>query len=514
MMFRLGEDRMTLPRLLDLLEGRDRAVLSDERRRLLERRRQALLERMAGGEVIYGVNTGFGKLKDRRVPEDRLRELQVRLIRSHAAGTGEPLSPPVVRAMLVLRAHTLALGHSAVRPELVEHLLGYFEAGLVPWVPAQGSVGASGDLAPLAHMALALMGEGACWVEGRPVPTSEALRARGLTPIALEPREGIALINGTTASTALLAVALQRAFENLALANLAGAMTLDAAQGSVHPMDPPVYETRPYPAFGIVARQVRAWLEGSEILEHHRACGKIQDNYSLRCMLQVHGTVLEALGFIRGVLETEMNSVTDNPIFLDDGTPIYNGNFHGAPVAMAADLLATVMTTLSAISERRVFHLMTPEMSGLPAFLTPEPGLNSGFMMLHVTAAALVSENKTLAHPASVDTIPTSGNQEDHVSMSLWAARKALQVVENARRVLTVELMAAAQGIELRRPLRSSPRIEAVLADFRRVVPFRTEDAVAAEDLARAVAWVETQFRQPPLRDEVTAVLSASALGI
>jgi len=507
-MFCLGEDRMTLPRLLDLLEGRDRAGLSDERRRLLERRRRVLLERMAAGEVIYGVNTGFGKLKDRRIPDDRLRELQVRLVRSHAAGTGEPLPPPVVRAMLLLRAHTLALGHSAVRPELIDRLLQFFEAGVVPWVPAQGSVGASGDLAPLAHMVLALMGEGQCWVDGRPHSAREVLQAHGLTPLSLEPREGIALINGTTASTALLAVALHRAFESLALADLAGAMTLDAAQGSVHPMDPPVYETRPYPAFRVVARQVRAWLEGSEILEHHRACGKIQDNYSLRCMLQVHGTVLEALGFVRRVLETEMNSVTDNPIFLDDGTPVYNGNFHGAPVAMAADLLAVVLTTLGTISERRVFHLMTPEMSGLPAFLTPEPGLNSGFMLLHVTAAALVSENKTLAHPASVDTIPTSGNQEDHVSMSLWAARKALQVVENTRRVLTIELMAAAQGIELRRPLRSGPRIEEVVASLRRAVPFRAEDAVAAEDLARAEAWVEAQLRQPPLRDEVAALMA------
>ncbi|GBC84053.1 Histidine ammonia-lyase [bacterium HR11] len=510
-MFRLGEDRMTLARLIDLLDGRDRPALSDERRRLLARRRQALLERMARGEVVYGVNTGFGRLKDQRIPEDRLRELQVRLVRSHAAGTGEPLPPTVVRAMLLLRAHTLALGHSAVRPELIEHLLGCFEVGLVPWVPAQGSVGASGDLAPLAHMVLALMGEGACWVDGRPHPAREVLSAHGITPLSLEPREGIALINGTTASTALLAVALHRAFENLALADLAGAMTLDAAQGSVHPMDPPVYETRPYPAFRVVARQVRVWLEGSEILEHHRACGKIQDNYSLRCMLQVHGTVLEALRFIQGVLETEMNSVTDNPVFLEDGTPVYNGNFHGAPVAMAADLLATVMTTLSAISERRVFHLMTPEMSGLPAFLTPEPGLNSGFMLLQVTAAALVSESKTLAHPASVDTIPTSGNQEDHVSMSLWAARKALQVVENTRRVLTIELMAAAQGIDLRRPLRSGPRIEAVLARFRQAVPFRAEDAVAAEDLARAEAWVEAQLRQPPLRDEVEAVMVRDA---
>ncbi len=510
-MFRIGEDRMTLLRLLDLLEGRDHAALSDERRRLLAQRRQALLERMAAGEVIYGVNTGFGKLKDQRIPDDRLRELQVRLVRSHAAGTGEPLPPSVVRAMLFLRAHTLALGYSAVRPELIDRLLEYFESGLVPWVPAQGSVGASGDLAPLAHMVLALMGEGPCWVDGQPRPAREVLQAHGVAPLALEPREGIALINGTTASTALLAVALHRSFENLALADLAGAMTLDAAQGSVHPMDPPVCETRPYPAFRIVARQVRAWLEGSEILEHHRACGKIQDNYSLRCMLQVHGTVLEALGFVRRVLETEMNSVTDNPIFLDDGAPVYNGNFHGAPVAMAADLLATVLTTLSAISERRIFHLMTPEMSGLPAFLTPEPGLNSGFMMLHVTAAALVSENKTLAHPASVDTIPTSGNQEDHVSMSLWAARKALQVVENTRRVLTIELMAAAQGIEFRRPLRSGPRIEEVLASLRQAVPFRAEDAVASEDLARAEAWVEAQLRRPPLRDEVEAVMIQDA---
>ncbi len=507
MMFRLGEDKLRLIDIGPLLEHPDRTVLSAERARLLDQRRRAVMERVARGDRIYGINTGFGKLKDRHISADQMRELQVRLVRSHAVGTGPPLPPDIARLILLLRAHTLAYGYSAVRAELVAFLQTVFQQKIVPWIPAQGSVGASGDLAPLAHMALMLIGEGACWVDGRMRPAAEILAAHGLTPLTLEAREGLALINGTQASTAVLAVATLRAFETLALANLAGAMTIDAAQGSIHPTDPPVVALRPYPAFVQTAHQIRQWLRDSEILESHRACGRIQDNYSLRCMLQVHGTVLEGLRFIQRILETEMNSVTDNPLFLPDGTPVYNGNFHGAPIAMAADLLATVMATLGSITERRIFHLMTPEMSGLPPFLTPEPGLNSGYMMFQVTAASLVNENQTLAHPASIDTVPTSGNQEDHVSMSMWAARKALQVVENTRTIVAIELICSAQGIELRRPLRSGPAIERVLSALRRIAPFHPHDTLYIRDLTALQAWLDTLWQEPWFHDAVTALL-------
>jgi len=482
---------LTLEQLEAVAVGGEQVALAPEARERLLARRQGIEARLARGEVMYGVNTGFGRMADVVIPPDKLQQLQLNLLRSHACGVGAPFPRPVVRAMLLLRANVLASAYAGVRPEVVEKLLKLLNAGVHPVVPSQGSVGASGDLAPLAHLALVLVGEGEAEYQGEVLPGGQALARAGLAPLALAPKEGLALINGTQAMAAVGALALCAAQRLLEAADVVAALSVDALEGTDVAFLEEIHLTRPHPGQIASARNLFALLQGSAIRESHRSCSRVQDAYCLRCTPQVHGAARDALAHLRGKLEIEINSVTDNPMVLPDGRVVSGGNFHGAALAAAFDYAAAALTDLASISERRTARLLTPEQSGLPAFLVPDPGLNSGFMMAHVTAAALVSECKTLAHPASVDSIPTSAGREDHVSMGTWAARKLAQVVENLAVVLGVEYLAAAQGVELRRPLRSSPALEEAVRRLRQRVPFLAQDRYLAPDILQATAALQ-----------------------
>jgi histidine ammonia-lyase len=448
------------------------------------------------GAVIYGVNTGFGDLANVRIDREQLLQLQRRLILSHAAGMGEPLPDPAVRGMLLLRANTLARGHSGVRPELVETLLEMLNHGVLPVVPSRGSVGASGDLAPLAHLALPLLGKGKVRIAAAGTTTEmtaeDGLRRAGLAPLELQAKEGLALINGTQAMTALLALAVLDAGRLVRIADLVGALSTDALRGTDTAFDSRIHALRPHPGQKTSAANLWRLLQGSAIRESHRTGDvRVQDPYSVRCMPQVHGAVRDVLADVEAKLLVEMNSVTDNPLVFPaedtrDEMVISGGNFHGEPMAIAADVLAIALTELGSISERRIEKLTNAAFSGLPPFLVREPGLNSGFMIAQVTAAALVSECKGLAHPASVDSIPTSADKEDHVSMGMGAALKLQAVVAHIRRVLAIELVAACQGIDLLRPLASSLPLEALHATLRTRVPVWQEDREMATDLTLA----------------------------
>ena len=446
----------------------------------------------AGSEPVYGVNTGFGKLASTRISEADLDTLQVNLIRSHSVGVGEPLAPSVVRLMLALKAASLARGHSGVREVVIDTLLAVHNAGLVPYVPSQGSVGASGDLAPLAHMTLALTGEGQMLVDGRRVPAAAAMEQAGIAPLVLAAKEGLALINGTQTSTALALHALLRFEAVLEAALVVGALTVDAARGSDGPFDPRIHQLRGQPGQIDVARYYRALLSGSEIRRSHlEGDDRVQDPYSLRCQPQVVGACLDQLRHSALVLVREANAVTDNPlVFADDGALVSGGNFHAEPVALAADAMAVAIAEVGAIAERRIAMLIDAGVSRLPPFLAADPGLNSGFMIAHVTAAALASENTSLAHPASVDSLPTSANQEDHVSMATFAARRLGPMIANTAHILGIELLAAAQGIDFLRPLRSSRPLEAAHALVREHCPPVWHDRALAPDIERATALV------------------------
>jgi histidine ammonia-lyase len=486
---------------LDDLEavGARRAVaaLSRAARKRIAASRRVVDRLTRKGEVSYGITTGFGRFSDVVIPKDRLGELQRNLVRSHAAGVGDPLPAPAVRGMIALRANTLARGYSGIRPETVEALLRLLERDVVPVVPEKGSVGASGDLAPLAHLALALLGEGEAFYRGRRMSARRALSAARLAPVELQAKEGLALINGVQMSCAVGGLALARARKLARIADLAGAMSADASRGTDVAFDARIIAARPHPGAIASARNLRSLLRGSRIRESHRDCGQVQDNYALRCMPQVHGAVRDALDFIERALTIEMNSATDNPmVFTETAEVLSGGNFHGAPVAAVFDLGAIVMTDLAAISERRIEKLLNPSLSGLPGFLTLEGGLNSGLMMAQVTAAALVSECKVLAHPASADSIPTGAAKEDHVSMSPIAARKFASVVDNAASVLGIELMAGCQALDLLRPLKSSAPLERARSAVRRRIARWDADRFLAPDLAQAKALVETGLEE------------------
>ncbi|HTD51498.1 MAG TPA: histidine ammonia-lyase, partial [Thermoanaerobaculia bacterium] len=415
-------------------------------------------------------------------------------VRSHAAGVGRPFSDEVVRATMALRANALALGLSGIRPETVERLLAMLAADVLPVIPEQGSVGASGDLAPLAHLALALAGEGKARWKGRTVAASRALAAARLSPITLGAKEGLALINGVQVSVAVGGLALERALFLARVADVTGAASLDAARGSDAAFDPRVIAARPHPGAAASAANLRKLLAGSAIRESHRGCGKVQDNYALRCMPQVHGAARDAFDHARAVLETEMNSATDNPlVFARRGDIVSGGNFHGAPVGLVLDYAAIAAADLASISERRIEKLLNPALSDLPAFLIEEGGLHSGLMMAQVTAAALVSENKILAHPASVDSIPTSADKEDHVSMSPIAARKFAAIVENLEWVLAIEIMVAFQAMEFLRPLATSAPLERVRRAFRRAIPQWKRDRILAADIEKARGFMDSE---------------------
>jgi len=453
----------------------------------------AVVQRAAEGDApVYGVNTGFGKLANQRISESDLALLQLNLIRSHSVGVGEPLQPAVVRLMLAMKAASLARGASGVRPVVIDSLLAVFNAGLVPYVPSQGSVGASGDLAPLSHMTLALIGEGEFLVNGARRPAPAVLAEAGIAPLKLAAKEGLALINGTQTSTALALHAFLAFEPVLESALVIGALTVDAARGSDGPFDPRIHALRGQPGQIDVAQYYRALLAGSAIRRSHQeGDDRVQDPYCLRCQPQVVGACLDQLRHSALVLLREANAVTDNPlVFPDDGTMISGGNFHAEPVALAADGMALAIAEVGAIAERRIAMLIDSSVSGLPPFLTPDPGLNSGFMIAHVTAAALASENKSLAHPASVDSLPTSANQEDHVSMATFAARRLQAMIANTAHILGIELLASAQGIEFLRPLGSSVALEMAHALLRDVCPSVDQDRYLAPDIERATALV------------------------
>jgi histidine ammonia-lyase len=442
---------------------------------------------LADRRPVYGVNTGFGKLQGRTIAPANLTRLQRNLVLSHACGVGEPFSLAETRLMMLLRIQSLLRGHSGVTPALVKRLVSIWNAGVVPVVPQQGSVGASGDLAPLAHIALTVIGEGTARFDGRTTSSRKALERAGLaTTYELREKEGLGLLNGTQAMTAVGLLTVARAENLLRHADLAAAMTLDALRYSVKPFDARVQAVRPHPGQAVTAKNVRALLRGSAILKSHtKPHGKVQDPYSVRCAPQVHGACRDALTHVRDVLVREANSTTDNPlVFTEDGAVISGGNFHGEPVAMACDYMTIAAAELASISERRIENLVNPDLSGLPPFLARDAGVGSGLMIAQVVAAALVSENKALSHPASVDSIPTSANQEDHVSMGAIAARKARDVVRNAERVIGIELMCAAEAMEHRRPLRSGPGVEAAHALIRTRVAPLLADRLLATDLA------------------------------
>jgi histidine ammonia-lyase len=446
---------------------------------------------VASGETVYGVNTGFGLLANTRIPDDRLAELQTNLILSHSAGLGEPLPRHVTRLMIVLKLLGLGRGHSGVRPLVIEALQALLDRDAMPLIPSQGSVGASGDLAPLAHLIAALMGHGSVDVAGETMPAAAALQKLGMEPLQLGPKEGLALINGTQASTALTLDALFAGERVFAAAIAAGAMSVDALKGSVKPFDARVSELRGQPGQIRVAAALRELLDGSEIIASHGRCGKVQDPYSFRCQPQVMGAALDLLANAARTLTIEAAAVTDNPIvFPDEDAAISGGNFHAQPVAFAADTIAMALCEVGSISERRTAVLIDPKMSGLPPFLTENSGLNSGLMIPQVTAAALVSENKSLAFPASVDSIPTSAGQEDHVSMAPIAARKAGTIAKNAAGVIAVELIAAAQGVDFHAPLKTSPRLQSLHAVVREIVPTLESDRYWASDMAALQAAV------------------------
>jgi histidine ammonia-lyase len=448
---------------------------------------RAVVDRMAAGtDAVYGINTGFGALAETAIPSGALGALQLNLLRSHAAGVGEPLPVRAVRASMLLRAHVLAKGYSGIRRSTLERLIELLNRRVHPRVPSRGSVGASGDLAPLAHLALVLVGEGEATVGDGTVilPGREALRAVGLEAVTLAPKEGLALINGTQPSSAVTALALEGAARLARAADIAAALSIDALRGSVHPFDARIHAARPHPGQGASAANVRTLLAGSAINRSHEHCGRVQDAYSMRCAAQVHGAARDALAFVRTTVTIEANAATDNPmVFAEDDDIVSGGNFHGAPVAMAADLVVLALAQLVTISERRSDRLVNPALSELPAFLTTDSGLHSGYMMAQVTAAALVSEIKTLCHPASVDTIPTSANREDHVSMSMGAALKAARALALATPVLAVEILCACQAIDLLAPLTTSPALQRVHAHVRSLVPRLAGDRPPAPDI-------------------------------
>ncbi len=462
-------------RLEEILQvARDEAIveLSPSAIERVERSR-ALVDRLAAGEEpLYGINTGFGTLAEVRIDKKDLRQLQRNLVLSHAAGVGPPLSIPEARALLLLRINVLAKGFSGICMPTLSLAIEMLNRGVVPVVPERGSVGASGDLAPLAHLALTFIGEGEAFYRSRRVPARQALAETGLSPVVLEAKEGLALVNGTQAMCAVGALALLRSEALADVADLAGAMTLEGLLGSHKPFLPEVQQVRPHAGQITCAENLRRLLADSELVLSHAQCSKVQDPYSLRCIPQVHGAAREGISFARRILEVEVNSATDNPlVFTESGTIVSGGNFHGQPVSLGLDVLAMALTQLATISERRVEQLVNPSLSGLPPFLARNSGLNSGFMIAQVTSAALVAESRILCHPASVDSIPSSAGREDHVSMGMTAALKARQVVEHARSCLAIELLVAAQAIDMRLPVKAGRGVRAAHEVIRSRVP-------------------------------------------
>jgi histidine ammonia-lyase len=485
-MILLDGSTLTLTQLLAIADDRAEVGLAPEARARVAASRAVVDAKADGDAAVYGVNTGFGNFAETRIDKADLEALQLNLLRSHAAGVDSPLPVRAVRASMALRANVLAKGYSGIRVETLDALLAMLNRGVHPRVPSRGSVGASGDLAPLAHLALVLVGEGE-------VLDGPSLHAAGLQPVVLGPKEGLALINGTQVSTAVLALALAGAEQLSRVADITAALSIDALMGSMHPFEPRIHAPRPFAGQAAAADNLLRLLDGSGINLSHANCGRVQDAYSMRCAPQVHGAAREALSWIRHIVEIEMNAATDNPmVFADTNEIVSGGNFHGAPLALAADLLVMAVAQFATISERRSERLVNPALSGLPAFLTQHGGLQSGLMIAQVTAAALTSEIKTLSHPASVDTIPTSANKEDHVSMSMHGALKAERALQLATNVLAVEMLCACQAIDLRKPLASSMPLMRVHEIVRARVPMLVNDRPPAPDLDAIVEIIRS----------------------
>ena len=498
---KLGNRALRLPELRRVYSG-PVSVALDAAALTAVREAHALTMRLAAADApAYGINTGFGLLAHTRIAPAQRTLLQRNIILSHASGVGPPLEDGIVRLTLVLKLSSLLQGFSGVSAELVHFLERLINAGLLPCVPAQGSVGASGDLAPLAHLSLSLLGLGEIRRQGEVLPAAEALAQEGLTPLTLGPKEGLALLNGTQVSTALALAGLFELEEAFAAAMVSGALSLDALQGSDAPFDPRIHHLRGYEGQARVAQYYRELLAGSAIRESHRTCERVQDPYSLRCQPQVMGACLDLMTTQAQTLVTEANAVTDNPlIFPESGEVLSGGNFHAEPVAFAADILALACAEVGSLAERRLALLVDPKMSGLPPFLAPDSGVNSGFMMAQVTAAALVAENRMLCHPASVDSIPTSANQEDHVSMATHGARRTLGMAANTANVIAIEFLAACQGIDLRAPLKSSAALMRAHGALRAAVPFAASDRLLANDIAAAAGVVRREEVQSLVR--------------
>jgi histidine ammonia-lyase len=492
-MLQLNGQPLTLQQIADIAEDREQVVLADEARVRVERARQVVQDIVMQGRTVYGVNTGFGKLSDVSIDRADLIQLQLNLVRSHSVGLGEPLSEPEARAMLLLRANVLAAGFSGARPLVIETLIAMLDKGVTPVIPEKGSVGASGDLAPLAHLALAAIGEGEVFYKGERLVAATALERAQIAPLQLEVKEGLALLNGTQAMGAVGALALHRAERLVRLAEVAGAMTVEALRGTPVAFDERIHAARPHAGQLAVAAHLRELMQDSEIRESHLVNDpRVQDAYSLRCMPQVHGAIRTALDHARQVVEIESGSATDNPlVFSETGDVLSGGNFHGAPLALVFDYAAIALTDLMSITERRIDRLVNPDSNeGLPPFLTAHPGISSGFMMLQVTAVALLNEAKVLAHPASIDNVPTDGGKEDHVSMGMTSATKLRGIVRLAEMATAIELMAAAQALEYHAPLAPGRGVKQAYEIVRRHVAPLTQDRAMAGDIEKLTSAI------------------------
>ena len=489
----LNGQTLTLTEIATMAFGEAPVKVSSSARSRVLASRKVIEDIVGRDDIVYGVSTGFGKLSDVRIPHDALAELQLNLVRSHACGIGNPLSEPEVRAMMLLRANVLALGFSGIRLEIIDTLCELLNRRVSPVIPEKGSVGASGDLAPLAHLALSLIGEGEAFFKGERMESREALRRAGLKPVELQAKEGLALLNGTQAMHAVGGLALLRAKRLIRVVDVAGATSLEALKGTPAAFDPRLQDARPHPGQREVAKHLMSILEGSDIRRSHlKDDPRIQDAYSLRCMPQVHGAIRDALSHCENVLLIESGSATDNPlVFSESGDVISGGNFHGAPLALTFDYAAIALTDLMSISERRIERLVNPDMNeGLPAFLARRPGMESGFMIAHVAAAALLNEAKVLAHPSSVDSVPTSGGKEDHVAMGMTGALKLRTIVDLAENLTAIELLAGAEALEHRRPLKAGVGVERAFTTLRKTSPPLTQDRSLSDDIARVAEGI------------------------
>ena len=491
--FSLGEDHLTAGLSIAMAKGSLKAHLSADSRKKVRASQQIVEQIVAQGKPVYGINTGFGPLCTTRISAEETKILQENILQSHSVGVGKPIDDELAKLMLILKAHALAKGYSGISENTLDRILWHIDNDVIPVVPAQGSVGASGDLAPLSHLFLPLIGMGKVMYKGKQMPSSEMFKKTGLKPLELGPKEGLALINGTQFIAAHAVKVLEKMIYCLAQADFVGAMMIEGLQGSIKPFYRELHELRPYKGNVHVASRITSLLKGSEILEDHIDCDRVQDPYSLRCIPQVHGASRNAWLHLKDLLHTELNSVTDNPVIIDQELTISGGNFHGQPLALALDYLGLAASELGNISDRRIYLALEGNSPGVPKLLMEDTGINSGYMILQYTSAALASENKTFCYPASADSIPTSLGQEDHVSMGSISGRKALHIIDNVEKILAIELLTATQAFEFRKPLRSGPVLDEIHKWVRKKVPFAEKDRVFAEDIEKGIEIIRSR---------------------